>query len=199
MNTKVRTMQVDNNLPKVEDGMRLDEWWTLIFRTGKYPCLSKVVKICLSIFTSPQVEQSFSQMNEIVTATTNRMETKTFAALQTVKYYLRTKEKPQRSKIQPSTNCPTTVHKEPVSLKIFRREDVRKDPVDSLICRHLRRAHQSYKDYLNSKTVQKQKDQEKSSCRANPAKSTTEKRKRLEGAPNKPNSSQKKLNTGKTY
>ena len=177
---KVRTLQVDSNLPKMEDGMRLDQWWTLIFRTGKYPCLSKVVKMCLSIFTSPQVEQSFSQMNEIVTATTNRMETKTFAALQTVRYYLRTKEKRQNPNNKSAAGTKAEIGKESVSLKLFHREDVRKDPVDSLICRHLQRAHQSYKNYLTSKALQRKKDQEKSSCTVNPSKTTTEKRKRLE-------------------
>ena len=198
---EVRAMQVDRHLPKVEDDMRLDEWWTLIFRSEKYPCLSKIVKRCLSVFTSPQVEQSFSQMNEMVTATTNRLETKTFSALQTVKYYLKSKQKPQKAKGKKSAEGAGTSRlkeKDSVSLRIFHRENVRKDPVDSLICRHLQKAHLSYKEYLSDKSMQKKKDKEKSKCKANPSKTTSEKRKRQNAGPSVPAPPRKKAVQTKT-
>ena len=44
-----------------EDGStkRLDEWWSLVFDSNKYPTLSKLIKAALSIFTGPMIEQSF--------------------------------------------------------------------------------------------------------------------------------------------
>ena len=192
---EIRSLQVDSNLPKMEKGMRLDAWWTHIFHTQDYPCLSKVVKMCLSIFTSPQVEQSFSQMNAIVTTTTNRMDTRTYAALQTVRYYLKTKEAPQNSKKRETVTKEKSSkekEKDSASLRVFHREDVRKDPVDSVVCRHLLTAHMSYFANKQDKAIEKENEKKKSSCRKNPAKDIASKRKKLELISNKPDCPPKK-------
>ena len=144
---EVRRLQIDRHLPKVEPGMRLDTWWTMVFRTRKFPCLAKIVKACLPIFVSPQVKVSFSDMNDIICAQTNKMEVKTFSALQNVRYYLKAKEsQPKKQSKALST-----------SLKLFHREDVRTDPVDCKIARHMQKAHCNYGKTLTPKKVESNK------------------------------------------
>ena len=76
------------DLPEWKEGTRLDHWWGEVFKKHSLVYLEKVVKACLSIFTGPRVEQSFSLMNNTITSTTNRLLVDTFAALQTVKMEL---------------------------------------------------------------------------------------------------------------
>ena len=65
--------------------VRLDHWWAAVFRKHDFFSLEKVVKAALSIVTGPRIEQSFTGMNSTITSTTNRLNTSTFSALQTVK------------------------------------------------------------------------------------------------------------------
>ena len=77
------------DLPVWEDGKtRLDTWWNEVLKKHCLVYLAKVVKACLSIFTGPRVEQSFSLMNNTITSSTNQLLTSTFEALQTVKMEL---------------------------------------------------------------------------------------------------------------
>ena len=101
----------------------------MVFRTGRYPCLAKIVKACMSIFVLPQV--SFSGMNDLISPKTNRVNVETFSALQNIRYYVKSKEsQPQKQSRIMST-----------SLKLFHRGDVRNDPVDCKIARHMQKAH----------------------------------------------------------
>ena len=131
---EIRDIQMDESLPSVHDAqgnaIRLDHWWAALFSQNKYPSLSLLVKACLSIFTAPQVEQSFSGMNDIINPKTNRLEVKTFAAIQSLRYALKAKHKS--------------------SLQLFHRADVRKDPVDHLIAKHLQTSHKTYVARLNA-------------------------------------------------
>ena len=83
---EIRAIQVDDQLPQVCDQSgatrRLDHWWSEVFSSGKYPALSKLVKACLNIFTAPQFEQSFSFMNDCINPKTNRLDIRTFSAIQ---------------------------------------------------------------------------------------------------------------------
>lgn len=136
--------------------MRLDEWWTPVFPLEKYPNVSIIVKACLSIFTSPRVEQSFNIMNDIITTTTNRLDVSTFDSVQTVRYYLSSKETLSSSSGYRST-----------ALNIMNRYDVRTDFVDSIICRHMQQAHKSNKAHSEKKKEEKSK--EKDTWKINPA------------------------------
>ena len=138
---EVRRLRDDDLLPEFKSGMRLDTWWTMVFRTGRYPCLAKIVKACLSVFVSPQV--SFSGMNDLISPKTNRVNVETFSALQNIRSYVKSKEsQPQKQ----STIMPT-------SLKLFHRGDVSNDPVDCKIARHMQKAHR----ILTLKEKKKQK------------------------------------------
>ena len=73
---EVSHIQIDKELPDAEvDGkaVRLDHWWAAVFKTGRYPTLAKVIKACLGIFTGPQIEQSFSVMNNLISSKSNRL------------------------------------------------------------------------------------------------------------------------------
>ena len=78
------------DVPDWKDGTtRLDHWWNEVLKKHNFLHLGKMVnKACLSIFTGPRVEQSFSLMNNTITSTTNRLLVSTFDALQTVKMEL---------------------------------------------------------------------------------------------------------------
>ncbi len=125
---EVSKIQLDTKLPPFElDGKlkRLDHWWSDVFKTERYPVLSKVAKACLSIFTAPRIEQSFSAMKDIINAKTNRLDMQAYSAIQTVRYDLR-------------ANNTTT-------LAQYKREDVLRDPVDSSKIYHIHTASQRYK------------------------------------------------------
>ena len=51
--TEISAFQVDNELPVFASGCRPDSWWNNVFKSGKYPSLSKVVKVALSTFAGP--------------------------------------------------------------------------------------------------------------------------------------------------
>ena len=92
---EVNKYHLGKNIPKAvnEDGSskRLDTWWAEVFDIDGYPHLSKVIKACLSIFTGPMIEQSFSTMNNVINKKSNRINVETVNAIQTVKYDLKAK------------------------------------------------------------------------------------------------------------
>ena len=85
---EVNKYYLDKNIPKAvnEDGSskQLDTWWAEVFDIDGYPHLSKVIKACLSIFTGPMIEQSFTTMNNVINKKTNRINVETVNAIQTV-------------------------------------------------------------------------------------------------------------------
>nr|XP_047140460.1 uncharacterized protein LOC124815724 [Hydra vulgaris] len=60
---EVVAFHLAKDLPAVK-GKRLDQWWSEVFVLNRYNLLTKVIKACLSIFTGPMIEQSFSTMND---------------------------------------------------------------------------------------------------------------------------------------
>ena len=139
---EVSQIQLDSALPDATESIseseavgsskRLDHWWASVFATNKYPVLAKLVKACLSIFTGPRVEHSFSLMNDIINKKSNRMNIDTFSAIQTLKYDLKSKE--------------TT------TLKLYRREDIHKTPVDKALVYHMHTAYGRYKRKAEAKS-----------------------------------------------
>ena len=137
---EVLSLQGDKELPPWNNDVALDQWWTPVFESGKYPSVSVLVKACLSIFTSPMVEQSFSIMNDIITPTTNRLDISTFDSIQTVRYYLSSKNLPSSY-----SGCNST------ALNLMRRIDVQTDPVDSVICRRMQHSYKAYQKCVDKK------------------------------------------------
>ena len=67
---EVQRFHTDSTLPLALLDMQLDTWWALVFRTGKFPALRKMVAALLSCFHGPQVEGSFSVMGNVITTKT---------------------------------------------------------------------------------------------------------------------------------
>ena len=93
----------------VFDDIGLDVWWNGL--SAKYPTMSKVIKACLSIFTGPRVEQSFSYMNDVRDPSSDRMSISTFQAIL-------------------STNA----------VKMYHRKDIVFDEVDKSLVHHIQTA-----------------------------------------------------------
>ena len=100
-------------------------WWTEVFKTKRYPALTKIINAVMSIFHGPQVESAFNLMGDVVDIRSTRMNTETLSAVQTVKYVFKARK--------------TT------ALEYFKRNDVKKDPVRKSICVSLRKAALRYK------------------------------------------------------
>ena len=121
---EVQRFHTDNILPVALLDMQLDTWWTLVFQTGKFPALSKMVAALLSCIHSPQVEGSFSVMGIVITTKTACLGIKTFDAIQSVKYSLKASEK-------------SAVH-------FFRKSDHLHNIADSVFVCNMTCAHKRY-------------------------------------------------------
>ena len=137
---EVLRITCDPTLPPASvDGVaiRLDHWWAGILKS--YPVLGKVIQACLSVITSPIVEQNFSVMNNVIDAKSNRMDIKTFSSIQTIKYNLRAQA--------------TT------SLKLFHRDDILYSPVDRPLSYHMQTASARKKKEEKQRTEAKKAKQ----------------------------------------
>lgn len=117
---QLNSYHVDNDLPAAEDSdkLDLDVFWSAVIK--KYPSMSQLIKVCLSIFTGPKVEQSFSLLSYVLDARSNRMAISTAEAYQRVKYVLLAEKKN--------------------SVEYFHRADVKFSPVDQALCHHMQTA-----------------------------------------------------------
>lgn len=91
--TKIYVRQFDKELLNFELITRFDFWENSVFKTCKYPSLSKVSKAALFVFTGPQMEVSFRMMNDIIGKHSRRMDVATCGAIMNVKYSLITNGK----------------------------------------------------------------------------------------------------------
>ena len=136
---EISTLQLDESLPPaLEENdipVQLDLWWANIFQISNYPVLFQVVKACLSIFSGPHVESSFSLMSNIIDKRSNRMNIDTYNAMMTVKYSLQSKS----------------------SSEIYRRPDVLYDLIDKKICYYVRTSHSRYKKRMHKNQLEKKK------------------------------------------
>ena len=123
-------VKTDENLP-----MQLNLWWAMVFKSGKYPTLSLIVKACLSIFSGPHVEASFSRMNDIIDKKSNRMGIDTYSEIINVKYSLQATS----------------------SSALYRRSDPIHDPVNKNLCYYIRIAHARFKkrSSVKKQTIEK--------------------------------------------
>ena len=136
---EISTLQLVESLPSaLEENdvpVQLDLWWGKIFQTSSYPVLSQVFKACLSIFSGPHVESSFSLMSNIIDKWSNRMNIDTYNAMMTIKYSLQSKS----------------------SSEIYRRPDVLYDLIDKKICYYVRTSHSRYKKRMHKNQLEKKK------------------------------------------
>ena len=86
--------------------IRADTWWFKL--KDKYPLLSKMSLVLLTIFYGPRVESSFSVMDDIMDKKSGRMNVSTYSAIQTVKY---------------SLDAKTSHAFKPKSVQVFQRSD----------------------------------------------------------------------------
>ena len=79
--SEIQKYVTDSELPLSEEKERLHVCWNKVFKTNRYPVLSSLFRPCLSIFTGPMVEYSFSMMNDIIDSRSSRMEIETYSAI----------------------------------------------------------------------------------------------------------------------
>ena len=115
-NEEIMKLQSDMDINTGEDA-DLDAWWCSVFKLHKYPSVEKVVTACLSIFSGPRVEQSFSIMNNIITTKTSSLNINTYEAILCVKYML--------------------LAQNTTAIKLYPRADAVFSPVDASLAWHL--------------------------------------------------------------
>ena len=130
--SEIQKYVTDSELPLPEEKERLDVWWNKVFKTNRYPVLSTLVRLCVSIFTGPMVEYSFSMMNNI-DSRSGRMEIETYSTIMTKKYSLKSSKS--------------------AALK-FSRKDILQDStryvVDSTLLYYMRTSSSRYKKMLEN-------------------------------------------------
>lgn len=89
---------------------RADKWWCQPVITERFPMLAKMALSLLSNFHGPQVESLFSAMNQIIDSQSANLTIKSFGAIQTVRYHLKSVGK--------------------TSIQYFHHSDFKHDPVD---------------------------------------------------------------------
>ena len=132
---------LDQSIPQVKEGERIDEWWCKVFARPGYDCLAKIIKALLSCFHGPQVESSFSSMKNIMNCKTSRMNLPTFDAKQTIRYELASAEKS--------------------AVQYFQREDIVFSPVNKELTANMKKAHLRHTDEVRRAKEKEQAQKEK--------------------------------------
>lgn len=134
--TEIIMMQSDCNIQTGQD-TPIDEWWSQVFKLKKYPSVKRVVSGCLSVFTGPKVEASFSLMNNIITKTSSCMMISHYEAFLSLKYKL--------------LNLNTT------TCKLYHRPDPIHSPVDHSLAYHMQTAHSRYQAAIKKRKEEQAK------------------------------------------
>lgn len=114
---EVLQYNVDQALPKFEEGGDVVQWWAAVFKKEKYPALSQAVKAALSVFHGALVESSFSAMGNIIDPKATSMKISTFSAVQTVKYTLQNRKQ--------------------TGVEMFKRDDLKFGEIDRRLCANI--------------------------------------------------------------
>ena len=142
LNIQLIYIQLDRKLPPAQTDERLlvqlDPWWAEVLKNGKYPTLSLVVKVCLSIFSGPHVETSFSRLNDIIDKKSNLMGIETYSGIINLKYSLQMK----------------------TSSALHQKLDPIRDSVYKNICYYLRTSYARFK----KRSTEKKKIRYKNDC-----------------------------------
>lgn len=126
---------VDPTLPAYTPGDRVDKWWSEVAK--HYPHLGAAALALLTCFHGPVVEGAFNSMGDILDSRSGSMETKTMAALQTVK-----------CNVKPVT-----------AVKFFERKDILYSPVMPDVVQNMKNASQERRRALLEKKEEKIKTQ----------------------------------------
>ena len=141
---EVNDYHLSTNLPTINktDGCAkcLDEWWSEVFEMKRFPVLEKVIKACLSIFTGPMIEQSFSAMNNIINKKTNRLNVETFSAIQSIRYDLKSTQQDTFSR--------------------YRRINFLRSPINRPLCRKMSLSYKTYSEKLEKLRNKRKKSRE---------------------------------------
>jgi hypothetical protein len=167
---EVHSFQVDPSLPsafidQTEKPVRLDIWWSRVFKSKKYPELTKVMKAVLSIFHGPMVESSFNIMGDIIDERSCRMNVTTYEAIQTVKYKLHSSNKS--------------------AIEYFHRDDKLHSPVNVRICKSMRTAYGRYQAELQEQCKAREAVQEQMQIQKKTLQSKEKAKKLLQNAERK--------------
>ena len=123
----ISNIQLDTSLlPAILDGkeVELDDWWQKVMLSEKYSFLSLVVEACLSVFSGPIVEGTFSTLNMTMDKQRNRLDCETYDSILKCKMY------------QKSTGKSAS--------DMYHREDPLHSPVDLTVCKSMRLASSRY-------------------------------------------------------
>ena len=132
---------------------RADTWWAQM--SGKFPVLTKMALSLLSCFHGPQVESSFSAMNQIIDAHSANLSIHSFQAYQTVRYHLKSVKKS--------------------AVEYFHKEDYKHDPTDPHLCKNFTHAWQKQKEAQDS--MKAKREEKRALLNLKTAKKQTSKRK----------------------
>lgn len=108
LDRELRLYQVDSALKAPAEKLSIEKFWFSIFQMkqggeAKYPYLSKLVKAVLTCFQGPHVESAFNHMGNIMTSNRTSLNIDGLDSVQTMKYYLISKEA-STSEVFGSTN-----------------------------------------------------------------------------------------------
>ena len=134
---EIKKYQLDKSLPVYtqESYPEISLWCAIIFDSNKYLTLSKIIKAALSIFTGPQVESSFSMINDVVTPRASRISVKMYSSYMSVKYSLISEGKSAAAR--------------------YSRKNVVRDPIIKTRAYYLRAARSQYIKRSNSERQQR--------------------------------------------
>ena len=105
-----------------------------MFKSGKYPNLSTVLKAALSIFTGRHMETSFSMTNDVINKRSSQMDIATYGAIMNVKYGL--------------------IAKSQSSFQKYHRRNILRDPINHILIYNMRTANSRYTKRLQQKRAE---------------------------------------------
>ena len=82
---------IDPTLAQYKEGDNMVMWWANVMSTGKYPALSRVIRVAISIFHGPIVGSSFSLMGDIIDPKSLNMDISSLNAIHTTKYAMKSR------------------------------------------------------------------------------------------------------------
>ncbi|CAC5390542.1 unnamed protein product [Mytilus coruscus] len=133
---QVRRYQTDDSIPLLPDDCRIDHWWANEKHAKIYPLLVKMVQAILTCFHGPQVESSFSVMNDIIDGKSNRMNIETYNFIQSVKYSLKSSGKS--------------------AIQYFTKDDILHERVDHKLVQNMQSSSRQYQEEVKCKKLEKE-------------------------------------------
>ncbi|CAC5387834.1 unnamed protein product [Mytilus coruscus] len=133
---QVRRYQTDDSILLLPDDCRIDHWWANEKHAKVYPLLVKMVQAILTCFHGPQVESSFSVMNDIIDGKSNRMNIEAYNCIQSVKYSLKSSGKS--------------------AIQYFTKDDFLHERVDHKLVQNMQSSSRQYQEEVKCKKLEKE-------------------------------------------